>query len=556
MKVACILDTFSYECFKFECTLEQLKIDTWEQQMDIFKPDFLFVESAWRGVDDTWVHQLTNVKDMPKREIEGLIHYCRSNGIKTVFWNKEDDANYHHFIDTAKLFDYIFTTDKNCVERYVNDVGHDRVYPLPFAAQPAIHNPIGSAYEQKENVAFAGTWYAKKHQERQKDMRQILQAAKSFGLNIFDRMHAFKNNENYKYPEELRSHIIGDLSYQEMLKAYKKYKVFLNVNSVKNSPTMFSRRIFELLACGTNILSTYSKGIEEMFEGIVPLTTSEEETQRHLSVLLNNPEYSKRLSLLGLREIHSKHLYKHRFSYILEKIGSKQTSDEPDGVSVITCCKTDERMERIFQNYQNQKWPNKELIIILNHKEMDISAWQAKAQTCEKVSIYSFPEGKSTGECLNFAIDKSRHPFVSIFGDTHYYAPYFLTDLMNAFQYTGADIVGKLSYYCYLENMKALVLRFPRKENQFVRFLSGSAMIMNKRVFEHVLFQEISSGFDTQFLRDCVEKGMELYSCDKYNYVRQIISPSQDTKNGHEYEFLQKCTITAYTEDFKTHVTV
>lgn len=57
------------------------------------------------------------------------------------------------------LFDYVFTTDANCLERYEQDLGHDRVDVLPFAAQPVIHNPVGLSYSEKAGVAFAGAWY-------------------------------------------------------------------------------------------------------------------------------------------------------------------------------------------------------------------------------------------------------------------------------------------------------------------------------------------------------------------------------------------------------------
>ena len=46
--------------------------------------------------------------------------------------------------------------------------------------------------------------------------------------------------------------------------AYRAYKIFLNVNSVHESPTMFSRRVFELLSSYTNVLSTPSVGITEI----------------------------------------------------------------------------------------------------------------------------------------------------------------------------------------------------------------------------------------------------------------------------------------------------
>ena len=45
---------------------------------------------------------------------------------------------------------------------------------------------------------------------------------------------------------------------------YRRYACFLNVNSVKTSPTMCSRRVFELLACRTPVVSTPSRAIDEL----------------------------------------------------------------------------------------------------------------------------------------------------------------------------------------------------------------------------------------------------------------------------------------------------
>lgn len=76
IRVACILDTFSYECFKYECSLEQLRSGEWKKQIYRIKPHFLFVESAWRGIDDTWRNKLVNIQKKPQSEIRELIEYC------------------------------------------------------------------------------------------------------------------------------------------------------------------------------------------------------------------------------------------------------------------------------------------------------------------------------------------------------------------------------------------------------------------------------------------------------------------------------------------------
>ncbi|WP_409291608.1 glycosyltransferase family protein [Peribacillus sp. SCS-37] len=558
IRVACILDTFSYECFKYECTLEQLHRFTWKDQIDQFKPHFLFVESAWKGEKDSWQTQLTNLELKPRAAIRDVIGYCKKNNIKTVFWCKEDPSNFDHFIETAKLFDYIFTTDAQCIEKYKKAGSTDNVFVLPFAAQPMIHNPVHSTSWNKKNIAFAGSWHSQKYPERSKQMEMLFKAAKEMGLDIFDR-HFEQSLKSIKYPDKYSPYIVGGLDYPDMVKAYKLYKVFLNVNSITDSPTMFSRRVFELLACGTNVVSTYSKGIADLFSGIVPICQTEEEVEQQLQMLLKHDQYRERLSLLGIRSVFSNHLYRHRFSEILRKIGLSGINEEPmRGVSIITCTNRSHSMDLVFQNYENQVWPNKELIIILNKDDMNLKEWRNKAKMYENVSVFRQSEHYNLGKCLNFAVDNARYPFVSKFDDDDYYAPNFLTDLMHAFEYTDADIVGKGTYYSYLEGMKVLALRSPKPENQFVNFISGATMIVKKSIFNSVRFSEdVKRGSDTIFLKDCISKNYKIYSSDKYNYVcLRSSNVEEHTWKIKDMDFLRKCSIVAYTEDYKTQVTI
>ena len=171
--------------------------------------------------------------------------YCKSNEITTIFWNKEDPVNYESFIDVAKYFDFIFTSDENIIDRYVEDTGNSNVFALPFAAQPIIHNPIRNSLPEHD-VCFAGSWYIRDHGNRKRDTKLLVDAASDFDLHIYDRFYGTDNRN--KFPAEYDEFIQGSLSYNEVCMAYRAYKIFLNVNSVDDSPTMFSRRVFEILA--------------------------------------------------------------------------------------------------------------------------------------------------------------------------------------------------------------------------------------------------------------------------------------------------------------------
>lgn len=552
IRVACIMDPFSYACFKYECMLMHLNASTWRRQIQHFKPNLLLVESAWRGLDGSWRRQLFDTEGESAATIRKLIRYCRKRGIPTVFWNKEDSPNYKRFIATAQLFDYVFTTDANCIEWYRRDLGHDRVSVLPFAAQPALHNPVNSAYRSKDNVAFAGSWYRNKYPDRQKDMSLILDPARSFNLHIFDRKQDYRINHAYKFPRRYRPHIVGALPYEEMVEAYKLYKVFLNANSVRDSPTMFSRRVFEILASGTNVISTSSLGIETMFPGIVPIARTVDESNALLHNLLHNAHYSERLSLLGLREVHLKHLYRHRFDHILKTLGF--ATSRPKGVAVIACQDQYVYLDCLLKSFHNQAWEHKELLLLLD--KSSISEKRIKElQSVPNVSLHLFSEETPFEERIGFAIRHTDYDHVALMNGADYYAAHFLTDLMHAFHYTDAHIVGKRARYMYLESRKQLMLVATDKENRYVDWLSADAMIVKKDVFSKISLRGRTEEEGERFFSDCRSSGMKMFAADKFNYIRFVKKGDEPSLTGDETD-TETTAVVACGDDYMAYATI
>lgn len=265
-------------------------------------------ESAWNGNHASWRFHIGNLGKLKKEGFAGMVHEIKKK-YTYYFLEKEDPVHFEHFIEDAKLFDFIFTSDASMIPRYVKEAGHSRIYPLPFAAQEKIHNPVSDT-ARSGNVCFAGTWYNARYAERILDMEMILRPAMDFGLEIFDRNHGATGYDKvmYSFPEIYNPYIKGKLEYHEMIRAYKQYKVFLNINSVRYSPTMFSRRVFELLACGTPVISTFSEGILNLLgENTVLFAETEEDTRKHLENLLNDETFWWKQSLNGIRKVLENH---------------------------------------------------------------------------------------------------------------------------------------------------------------------------------------------------------------------------------------------------------
>lgn len=515
-------------------------------------PDFLLVESAWNGNDGAWARKIENLQLKTDDTLKCLVNWCKSNKIPTVFWNKEDPIHFDIFLSAASLFDYVFTTDAGSVANYREKLKHERVFVLPFAAQPKIHNPVDRDREKLGSVAFSGSWY-NHHPGRVREMERILKPAFDYGLHIYDR-NANTSNSNFIYPVIYQPYIKGFVPYEKMCELYKKYSTFLNVNTVSDSPTMFSRRVFELLACGTPVISSPSLGVEHLFGGIVKISKGNSGPSEALDLLINDPETNRRLSVQGTRAVLAKHTYRHRLDEIAEKLGLQHEAKKPPGVSIITSTIRQRCMQDILDNYSRQKYSSKELIVILNRNNMNMDEWRGCAEKRGHVKVLRVDESKGLGECLNYAVENAEFDYISKFDEENYYGPDFTGDLMNAFSYTDADIAGKQTYFVYFKDSNTLALHEAGFENRYVSSMSDSAFIIKKSV---IRYMDGSKSEDAQFWKDCVARGLKLYSADRYNYVCvREASKTEHIGKATEEDLLKSCRFIACTEDYKKQVTV
>ncbi len=554
INVACILDEFSYECFKYECNLVQLGIDNWKDILKQLKPKFLLVESAWLGINGEWYSKIANIDMYKNKWIKELTSWCNDHGIPTVFWAKEDPSDFDIFIDSASYFDYIFTTDINCIPKYKKILNHNNIYLLPFAAQPKIHNPVNKDSEKKGDIVFAGGWY-EKFDKRKDYINMLLKPAMKYDLTIYDRFYNQDGDLN-RFPKTFRPYIKDSLPYNKIVEEYKKYRLLLNVNSVEESPTTFSRRVFEVLASGIPIVSSYSLGIENYFNNIVLLCKTQEDVKKSIELFLKNKELADKKSLLGQRKVFRNHTYKDRFEKILD-ILKIDYDNEIEGVSVITCTKRPKNIDNVLNNFLSQSYPKKELIIILNIDSVNIDKLIKKTRNYSNIKVFQLSEKKSLGSCLNFAIDNSKFEYISKFDDDDYYAPNYLVDMLNAFKYTNAQILGKYSIYAYLEDKKLLALRYPDIENRYIDYVAGSTLTFKKEIFNEVRFKDLNRGEDTTFINDSIKKGFKIYATDRFNHVVCRRSNLDDHSwKISDTEFLKKCNIITKTVDYKSYVTI
>ncbi|AFO48882.1 MULTISPECIES: CgeB family protein [Pseudomonas] len=397
-----IMDEFTTGCFEQEINLIQPRPDNWYALAEQYRPAFFFIESAWKGNGNSWQYRVADYATKPGHEVAQITQYALQKKIPTVFWNKEDPVHHQKFMCSAQLVDYIFTTDANMCDSYRKHTGNSNVYPLPFAAQPALHKPAPLSGRAARSC-FAGSWYGERHAERGQAMRWLLQAANRYGLDIYDRNHG---TGAFPFPREYQQGIKGSLPYKELCAEYSRYRVFLNVNSVLDSPTMFSRRVFELMASGTPVVSTYARGIEELFDSdAVWLVHSEEEANHAIHTLLTDDKEWRRRSLAGIREVFSNHTYAHRLNFMLEKMGLDQYIQAEPELLLIARAKTQKELDSLIGTAAKQSYKNFQLVIeiaapldalntppgvvIVEAPALDSSSIRARAESAKAVGWLS-----------------------------------------------------------------------------------------------------------------------------------------------------------------------
>ena len=415
-----VMDEFTETCFGPNVGLLKPRPDNWYALAQKYPPEMVFVESAWKGNGGSWQYRVGSYNYSPGDEVSQMFQWARKQGIPSIFWNKEDPVHHDKFMAAAGRAEHIFTTDQKMVESYKQQTGNASVHALPFAAQPALHKPAALG-GRVAACCFAGSWYGDRHAARGEAMKWLLDAALPFDLHIYDRNHG---TGNFEFPGRFRDCIRGGLPYRELCHQYRQYRVFLNVNSVTDSPTMLSRRVFELLASGTPVISTPALGIESVFdEQAVWLVETPAQAREATDTLLNDDKEWRRRSLAGIREVFSRHTYAHRINQIFEIVGISQRKEVDPRVLVLATVDSDQMVDELVHFVDQQSYQNF-VVGVSSHDE-----YRLPENLPEKLLRIESPE------MFEVLVNQQRVGVVGDWSLNLEYGQHYLRDLVNAMAY-------------------------------------------------------------------------------------------------------------------------
>lgn len=402
LKIGVITDEFMYNYYKDAVRLIPVGHDNYREIIDNAEIDILMYISCWRGMsNDDWYGDLLH------GDVPDAVRYANDRNVTTIFQSIEDPTNYERYLPIAAVCDYIFTTDSDCLERYKNDTGNDKVFLLEYGVNPHFHNPIG-IYKQNDKsedydnstVFFAGSWMDR-YKNRCRDIRLIFDGVMDSGENL---MVADRNVDvtlpGYRFPRAYQPFTVPAIEHHLLQKVHKLFKFNVNVNTVQDSPTMCAMRVYELQALGCLMLSNYALSLSEQFPGVF-MINNKEEVREILQKYSETELY--RMKVENLRNVMTDKTVYDRLNYIFQKCGIDHKF--PDRNVTVLC---EEKTPDIVEMFERQRYENKTLMI----------------------SDHYDPKEK-------------RSDFIAFFDQSHGYGDWYLTDMMNGFKYCDVDFVTK-----------------------------------------------------------------------------------------------------------------
>ncbi|EAV9658179.1 FkbM family methyltransferase [Campylobacter coli] len=503
MKMVCIMDEFTYTSFAYECNLLQLSPENWRDEIIAFKPDLLFIESAWQGKDSLWKLKISGFSI----ELQELIKYCKKNSIATIFWNKEDPVHFDTFLPIARSVDFVFTTDIDCIPKYKFYAGHEDVYCLPFAAQTKMYNPI-EEFDRKDEFNFAGSYYLR-YPQRQLDFDNLINAIKPYkNISIYDRN--FNNpHSHYTFPNCYKDMIIGNLPFNEIVKAYKGYKFGITMNTVKQSQTMFARRAFELIACNTLVVSNFSRALRNFFGDLVVSSDNVNELKNKLKLICDDEIYCKKIKLNALRKVMKEHTYTDRLRFIASIVYKKQFEFKHKFYILMHVSSQEEYVKAldIFGSQKENQWFQ---LLIYNDKKLKFQPNDKYTYFLELEELYKY-------------IKNDKQAYFGMLDIRDFYGENYLLDLVLTLKYSKFNAFGKYSFY----EFKDSVISLENKDYEYKKV--DKLFITSSFVKIEFLSKDMLSDFiNGQFLYQIED----MFAIDCFNYCK---NGSILTKEQQEY---------------------
>lgn len=305
--------------------------------------------------------------------------------------------------------------------------------------------------------------------------------------------------------------------------------------------------------------TTDSADLPADVDALVPRVTEPKDLRSELVARVHQEELVAREGLRLQRAVLAGHTGAHRARELAGAAGLTVPAAGPATISAVVPTNRTHELDNVFGNLGRQDHPAVELVLVLHGLDTDDADLRRRATEAgvQDLQIVHADASLTLGACMNLGVDAAGGQFIAKMDDDNIYGARYLSDLLAAFSYTDAGIVGKWAHYVWLRSTGAVVLRYPDAEHRYERRIQGGSMLFAGDVARQVRFSDIPRAVDSDILDRSMAEGIRVYSGDRYNYV----SVRGDDRHSHTWTVTDSTFLTAtgrllFYGDPTTHVSL
>lgn len=191
------------------------------------------------------------------------------------------------------------------------------------------------------------------------------------------------------------------------------------------------------------------------------------------------------------------------------------------GISVITSTNRKYNLEKYIENINQQAHVNLQVVLVTHGFLLSSEETKELYNRINKsieLEIVHINEEAPLGVCLNAAIKHIKYDYVAKMDDDDFYFKNYLIDAWIASKYSGADLVGKLTSYTFLENSKIIIMKHKNTHRRYNNFVMGATFFAKSSLMKKYMFSYLPTGEDSDFLRRINEDNAIIYADQPYNF--------------------------------------
>lgn len=525
IKIAAIVSERLFHGFRYECNLLLLTENSWEETMMHGGPDLLLVESCIATATGDWHLPLNNLSKGPSDVIR-ILSLAKKNNVPSVFWITQDFQYIEHYKNIAAYFDYVFCADTRSVEALCN-AGIKATVLLP-AIQPAIYHPFREydfSRSASLNVLYDGICDLEEYGEHV----TLLKDVKKYGLSIIESRYKLLKGR-ISFFDDLNNNILGCVTFASRIVALKYASAFLMISKSLATRTTQQWMALECAACRTPVLHLGELLKDDIRKDIVAQHKNNSDILTELYRFKEDDLYREKLAHLAWRKVNSEHTFTHRFQTICQAASVPLINNSLPLISTLFASKRESHIENCIKTFKNQKYKNKEMIIIYNGP---LSSSITKAKIEEKdcnIRLLVVPEETTLGLSINMGVASANGSYCFKMDDDDLYSEHYISDMMLYTKALDIDLFGKSqSRFTYYEsdesywytkksNRSPLCLipynhqKYPGKMYVSGNTIGATTQLMKKYPWDN----DIPKGSDNVFLAS-IDTPVNIVTTDVFN---------------------------------------